>query len=99
MTAATGFFVTGTDTNVGKTRVTVALAKSWRAAGQRVGVYKPAASGCVVNPVLCSATSSRGELFEQLHLRRLREVACIAFVGIDVDFKFRILVHSAEQVF
>lgn len=42
---ARGLFIAGTDTDVGKTYVTALLAKSLRAAGHRVGVYKPAASG------------------------------------------------------
>lgn len=41
-----GLFVTGTDTGVGKTYVGALIARSLAAAGQRVGVYKPAASGC-----------------------------------------------------
>ena len=41
-----GLFVTGTDTEVGKTYVAALIARSLRAAGRRVGVYKPAASGC-----------------------------------------------------
>jgi dethiobiotin synthetase len=41
-----GLFVTGTDTEVGKTFVAALIARSLRAAGRRVGVYKPAASGC-----------------------------------------------------
>lgn len=41
-----GLFITGTDTEVGKTFVTALIAKSLVAAGLRVGVYKPAASGC-----------------------------------------------------
>ena len=43
---ARGLFITGTDTGVGKTYVTALIARSLRAAGHRVGVYKPAASGC-----------------------------------------------------
>ncbi len=42
-----GLFITGTDTGVGKTAVAVALAADRRAAGMRVGVYKPVASGVV----------------------------------------------------
>lgn len=42
-----GLFITGTDTHVGKTYVTALIAKQLVAAGTRVGVYKPAASGCV----------------------------------------------------
>lgn len=41
-----GLFITGTDTEVGKTYVAALVAQSLLAAGQRVGVYKPAASGC-----------------------------------------------------
>ena len=41
-----GLFITGTDTGVGKTYVATLIAAALRAAGQRVGVYKPAASGC-----------------------------------------------------
>ena len=41
-----GLFLTGTDTGVGKTCVGAMIARALRAAGYRVGVYKPAASGC-----------------------------------------------------
>jgi dethiobiotin synthetase len=41
-----GLFITGTDTNVGKTYVAAVIARSLVARGLRVGVYKPAASGC-----------------------------------------------------
>jgi dethiobiotin synthetase len=41
-----GLFVTGTDTEVGKTYVAALIARTLVAAGHRVGVYKPAASGC-----------------------------------------------------
>jgi len=45
-----GLFITGTDTDVGKTMVAAAIALALRQAGRRVGVYKPAASGCPINP-------------------------------------------------
>jgi len=41
-----GLFITGTDTEVGKTRVTAMIARALVAQGKSVGVYKPAASGC-----------------------------------------------------
>ncbi len=41
-----GIFVTGTDTGVGKTVVTAALAATLHARGLRVGVMKPVESGC-----------------------------------------------------
>ncbi len=40
-----GLFITGTDTNVGKTAAAVVIVKALVAAGWRVGVYKPVASG------------------------------------------------------
>ena len=42
-----GFFITGTDTGVGKTVVTAALAIVLRESGRDVGVFKPVATGCV----------------------------------------------------
>jgi len=41
-----GFFVTGTDTGVGKTRVAVALIHTLCAQGLRVAAMKPVAAGC-----------------------------------------------------
>jgi len=41
-----GLFITGTGTGVGKTYVAALIARTLRAAGKRVGVYKPVASGC-----------------------------------------------------
>ncbi len=40
------YFITGTDTGVGKTFVTAAIARALRARGKRVGVMKPIESGC-----------------------------------------------------
>ncbi|HTM53998.1 MAG TPA: dethiobiotin synthase [Pirellulales bacterium] len=45
---ARGLFITGTDTEVGKTYVAALIARALVDAGHRVGVYKPAASGCRV---------------------------------------------------
>ena len=42
------FFVTGTDTEVGKTLVTQALMKATVESGRKVVGYKPVASGCVL---------------------------------------------------
>ena len=44
-----GLFITGTSTEVGKTYVAAGIARSLVRAGHRVGVYKPAASGCSSN--------------------------------------------------
>src|SRR5438034_11059069 len=45
-TTCCGLFVVGTDTAVGKTFVAVRIAAALARTGMRVGVYKPAASGC-----------------------------------------------------
>ncbi len=44
--ATCGLFVVGTDTGVGKTYVAARIVAALAADGLRVGVYKPAASGC-----------------------------------------------------
>ncbi|MCC6757648.1 MAG: dethiobiotin synthase, partial [Arenimonas sp.] len=41
-----GLFVTGTDTEIGKTHSTAALLRALRAVGRRVQGMKPVASGC-----------------------------------------------------
>ncbi len=43
---ARGLFVTGTDTEVGKTVIAGGIAKVLKARGRDVGVFKPVASGC-----------------------------------------------------
>jgi dethiobiotin synthetase len=48
--AVPGLFVTGTDTGVGKTFVSVLMISELRAAGLTVGAYKPACSGVVETP-------------------------------------------------
>jgi dethiobiotin synthetase len=40
-----GLFVTGTDTEVGKTVVAAGIARAWSATGTRTGVFKPVLSG------------------------------------------------------
>lgn len=49
---AKGFFVTGTDTEVGKTVIAGACARLLRGRGARVGVFKPIATGCRHDPRL-----------------------------------------------
>src|ERR1700722_8125093 len=41
-----GFFITGTDTGVGKTLIAGAIANWFVRQGKRVGVCKPCATGC-----------------------------------------------------
>jgi dethiobiotin synthetase len=44
-----GFFITGTDTEVGKTYSTVKLIGQWQEQGNKVVAMKPVASGCEVD--------------------------------------------------
>jgi dethiobiotin synthetase len=48
--SAAGYFITGTDTGVGKTLVAVALTRALVSAGKRVAVMKPVAAGVVATP-------------------------------------------------
>jgi dethiobiotin synthetase len=48
--AARGFFITGTDTGVGKTLVAVALTRALVARGLRTAVMKPVAAGSMETP-------------------------------------------------
>jgi dethiobiotin synthetase len=62
-----GLFIAGTDTDVGKTYVTAAIARQLVAEGKKVGVYKPAASGCAFDEtddphILWEAAGKPGEL-------------------------------------
>ena len=45
-----GFFVTGTDTGVGKTLVCAALLRGFRERGLKVAGMKPVATGCIATP-------------------------------------------------
>ena len=45
-----GLFVTGTDTDVGKTVIAGGIARVLHQAGQEAEVFKPVASGCRLNP-------------------------------------------------
>ena len=44
-------FVTGTDTDVGKTLVSVALLQCWRKLGRSTCAYKPISAGCEATKV------------------------------------------------
>ena len=59
-----GVFVTGTDTGVGKTYVTALIARALTATGRRVGVYKPAASGCVCDARGCLVSDDAVALWD-----------------------------------
>jgi dethiobiotin synthetase len=83
-----GFFITGTDTNVGKTWVTVALMRYFRAQGKTVAGMKPVAAGC---------SSVNGKLINQDALL-LQENASIPLVYDEVNpyaFELSVSPHLA----
>lgn len=85
--APRGFFVTGTDTGVGKTRVAVALIHALRAQGLRVAAMKPVSAG-----------SAPGELNEDV--AALLQAANVTADIRDVnpyDFAPAIAPHIAAQ--
>jgi dethiobiotin synthetase len=55
-----GLFITGTDTGVGKTYVAALIARRLAAEGRKVGVYKPAASGCSRGSTACEQAVAHG---------------------------------------
>ncbi|WP_297528632.1 dethiobiotin synthase [Thiohalobacter sp.] len=48
--ASLGWFVTGTDTGIGKTWVSCLMLRHWAAQGRRAAGFKPVASGCRRTP-------------------------------------------------
>jgi dethiobiotin synthetase len=93
------FFITGTDTDVGKTFFAASLAEYFRAKGSTVGVYKPIESGCkIVNgkaipqdATLLQSASGTDLAIEQICLYCLKEAlapaeaAKLENVTIDIE--------------
>jgi dethiobiotin synthetase len=50
VTDACGYFITGTDTGVGKTTVTLGLMQALQQQGRQVAAMKPVAAGCEMTP-------------------------------------------------
>ncbi len=48
------YFITGTDTDVGKTTIAAGLLHAARLAGKSTAAGKPVASGCQVTPKACA---------------------------------------------
>lgn len=86
--------VTGTDTGVGKTFVSCALALAWRAVGRRVGVVKPVETGVEGEPEdarrLADAAADRSPLDDVCPYRLRAPLAPVVAarlegVAIDID--------------
>jgi dethiobiotin synthetase len=75
-----GLFITGTDTGVGKTQITAILAVVLRQRGLRVGVMKPAETGCLLE---CGRWMAQDSLF-------LRQISgCTAPPELVTPYTFR----------
>jgi dethiobiotin synthetase len=91
-------FVTGTDTGVGKTRVSEALCLGLAARGARVAAMKPVASGCTLTPEGLRNQDAAALLAAMNVRARYAEVNPYAFepaiaphiaaseAGVDIDF-------------
>ncbi|MVO98383.1 dethiobiotin synthase [Paenibacillus lutrae] len=78
MTTFSGLFVTGTDTGVGKTIVTAALAAALRAEGRHAGIWKPVQSGAQLG----SGTTDAERLLRYTGIReRPENVASFSFAA------------------
>ena len=108
MTLARGYFLTGTDTDIGKTFAACALLHAWRAQGLRAVGYKPiAAGGEILDDVLVNddarklhAASSSGFTLAQINPVCLREAIAphIAAAHEGVHFDFEALLSGYQQI-
>jgi dethiobiotin synthetase len=62
------YFITGTDTDVGKTTVAAGLLHAARSAGLSTAAGKPVASGCEVTPRVC-VTAMHWRCWPNVHCR------------------------------
>lgn len=95
-----GFFVTGTDTGIGKTWVSCGVIAALQKHGQRVIGVKPIASGCHPTPqglrnedaLLLQAASSASISYESINLYAFEPAIAphiaAAEVGADIDFSW-----------
>lgn len=106
------YFVTGTDTGVGKTLVSCALLRAYAAQGKRVAGFKPVAAGCDAqghneDATMLHAMSTMPLRYEQVNPYGLREAVAphLAAVrsGVHIEFapilaSYRELAAQAEVV-
>lgn len=82
-------FVTGTDTGVGKTTVSLGLLAAWRRRGLKLAALKPAETGCMPR---------HGETLWPDDAGRLREAAGLAHVPIGIVCPNRYALPAAPSV-
>lgn len=101
-----GFFITGTDTNIGKTWTTLALMRMFQQRGLQVTGLKPVAAGC---EWLDSAWKNQDALLLQQHASRFMDYAWVnpyAFAMPvsphlacgDVDVKMEVLLQAYAEL-
>ena len=101
-------FVTGTDTDVGKTRISVALIKLLQQQGKRVAAMKPIASGCdMTSNGLRNADAL--QLSQQADVKLAYELINpyafepaiaphLAAEQVDVDIELAVIKHNFELI-
>jgi dethiobiotin synthetase len=93
-----GFFITGTDTSVGKTLITGGIAMVLRQQGLKVGVFKPIASGCRDEGILISddteflamcadAEYSLSIISPVTYKTPAAPITCIEIEGREIDYE------------
>lgn len=106
------YFVTGTDTGVGKTLISCALLHGYAAQGKRVAGMKPVAAGCdadgrhqdVLNLRAASnVLASQGQINPYCFSRAVAPHLAARFAGVQIDFErivesFTELDSQAEMV-
>jgi dethiobiotin synthetase len=103
---AKGIFITGTDTGIGKTLIAVSLAAYLRDLGYRVGVMKPAETGCQeidrklipLDAVRLKEASGCAESIEKICPYRLREPLAPSIaaerVGVKIDVDHLMVIND-----
>lgn len=62
-----GFFITGTDTEIGKTAITAGLASVFKQQGHNVGVMKPVAAGSRADAIILQASADVSDTLEEIN--------------------------------
>ena len=98
------YFITGTDTGVGKTLVSCALLHGFAAQGKRVAGMKPVAAGCDDNNqnedvvqlrAASNVPASKGQINPYCFMQTVAPHLAAQFVGINISFE-RILESFSE---
>ena len=62
-----GFFITGTDTEIGKTAVTAGLATAFKQRGLNVGVMKPVAAGSRADAIMLQQSAGVSDTIQEIN--------------------------------